>query len=122
MSSDCQALGAIVHFSLLTGKDEAEVTSILENSRKLNREVESSITTRLMQSVVTINGEKDRAKLATMIQNMRASDARALRNYIESIEPGVDMKQQATCPHCANQSEVNMPLGMTFFWPDAGKS
>jgi cytochrome c553 len=112
----------MVHFSLLTGRDEAEVTSILENAKKLNREVEASITTRLMQSIVSINGEQDRAKLAPMIQNMRASDARALRNYIESIEPGVDMKQKTTCPHCAAQSEVNMPLGVTFFWPDAGKS
>lgn len=94
----------------------------MESKRKLNSQHETSVTTRLLQSVVSINGITDRSKIATMIQNMRSLDTRALRNYIESIEPGIDMKQSVICPHCATQSEVTMPLGMTFFWPDAGRS
>jgi len=54
---------------------------------------------------------------------MRAGDARSLRKYMDEIEPSVDMKQKIVCPNtdCLAESEVTMPLGMSFFWPDVRK-
>ena len=69
---------------------------------------------------MAINGETDRQKLSYIINNMRAGDSRALRRYIDKVEPGVEMKQEVSCPHCSDQSEVNIPLGISFFWPDLG--
>jgi hypothetical protein len=112
---------AEVHFRLLTGEDEQEIGKILEGKRKLGGQIESAVTTRLVSSIISINGETDRQKINQYVLNMRAGDARAFRKYIDDIEPGVDMTQPITCPHCDAQSEVTMPLGMTFFWPDAGR-
>jgi aspartate carbamoyltransferase regulatory subunit len=51
---------------------------------------------------------------------MNAGDARALRKYIDEIEPGVDMSQVVKCPNpdCLTESTINMPLTMGFFYPD----
>lgn len=112
--------GAEVIFKLLNGHDESELAKILESKKKLGS-VESGVTTRLYQAILQINGETDKQKLAQQIQNMRAMDARALRKYMDDIEPSVDMKQKVCCPSCDEESEVLMPLGMSFLWPDFGK-
>jgi hypothetical protein len=31
------------------------------------------------------------------------------------------MKSHMTCVHCHEESEVELPIGPTFFWPDAWK-
>jgi len=38
---------------------------------------------------------------------------------MDANEPGISMKQHVHCPHCSEESEVSMPLGASFFWPDA---
>lgn len=113
--------GQTVHFKLLSGKDEVEVAKIMESKKKLGNPVEAGITTRLFQSVVSINGETERNKVKYLVENMRALDSRALRKYIDEVEPGVDMTQKILCTSCDTQSEVVMPLGMSFFWPDLSK-
>jgi hypothetical protein len=113
--------GARVVFKLLNGHDEAELAKILESKKKLGNQIDNSVTGRLFQSIVEINGETNKQKLATIIQNMRAMDARSLRKYMDDIEPSVDLKQEVVCPSCDEQSEVVMPLGMSFLWPDLGK-
>jgi hypothetical protein len=113
--------GARVVFKLLNGHDESELAKILEAKKKLGGQIETGVTTRLFQAIVEINGESDKQKLATIIKNMPARDARALRKYMDDIEPSVDLKQPIVCPSCDEQSEVMMPLGISFLWPDLGK-
>jgi len=50
---------------------------------------------------------------------MPAKDSMALRKHIEAHEPGIDMRSTMDCPSCNEQSEVRIPLGVSFFWPDA---
>lgn len=50
---------------------------------------------------------------------MPARDSLALRRFLDDHEPGVDMKSHMTCKHCHEESEVDLPIGATFFWPDA---
>ncbi len=108
-----------VHFKLFTGKDEAEMSKEQEAKKKLGSQIDNLVTSRLLHGVVSINGETDKGKLARMITNMIAGDAKALRNYMDKIEPGIDMRQEATCSHCHSSAEVDIPLGISFFWPDS---
>jgi hypothetical protein len=110
----------VVHFKLLTGAEEAAMSEEEKRRKKIGQQVESSVTSRLVKSVVSIGGETDMAKLVRKITNMPARDSRALRNYMSKIEPGIQMKQFAKCSHCGEQSEVDIPLGISFFWPDLG--
>lgn len=109
-----------VQFKLLTGQDESELLEIEKRRKKLGNQVENSVTGRLFKCILSVDGETDGSKLARIVQNMPAGDSRALRSYIDKIEPSVEMKQWAKCPGCGEQSEVNIPLGISFFWPDAG--
>lgn len=112
--------GQKVQFRLLTARDDIEMSKTAEARKKLKQQVDNNVTGKLFTSIISIAGETDRSKLVSMVSNMRAQDSRALRKYIDEIEPGVEMKQIFICPKCQDESEVNIPLGMTFFWPDSG--
>ncbi len=113
--------GMRVVFKLLNGRDEADLVKLVDSKKKLGGQIENGVTNRLFQAIVEINGESDKQKLNQIIQSMRAMDARALRKHMDEIEPAVDLKQEVVCPSCDEQSEVVMPLGMSFLWPDLGK-
>lgn len=107
-----------VAFRLTTGADEAELLQIFEKTKKMGG-ADSVVTMRLLASIISIDGETDRAKISNLIRNMPARDSRALRLHMDAIAPGVEMKQKFSCPSCAEESEVTIPLGVEFFWPSA---
>jgi hypothetical protein len=110
-----------VKFRFLTGRDEEEIVAMGEKQKKLGMSTESSVTTSLLYSIVSIDGVEDRAKIASFVKMMPARDSLALRNFIKDSEPGIEMKQETSCPACGHEEEVNMPLGVNFLWPSAGR-
>ena len=107
-----------VHFKYLTGKDEQEITILMERKKKQGLQSDNLVTTRLSHAIVAIDGIKDKGKINTFIRNMPARDSLALRKHIDSSEPGLEMKTWMDCPHCMESSEVRLPMGASFFWPD----
>jgi len=107
-----------IHFKFLTGHDEANITVLMERRKKQGAQGESLVTTRLSHQMVAIDGIKDKNKIATFIKNMPARDSLALRKHVDKAEPGLDMKTWMDCPHCMESSEVRLPMGANFFWPD----
>ena len=110
-----------VKFRFLTGRDEEEIVATQEKQKKLGVSTESTVTTSLLYSIMSIDGIEERAKLAQFVKMMPARDSLALRNYIRENEPGIEMKQETSCPACGHVEEVNMPLGVNFLWPSAGR-
>jgi hypothetical protein len=110
-----------VKFRFLTGRDEEEILATGEKQKKLGLSSESNVTTSLLYSIVSIDGIDDRSKIASFVKVMPARDSLALRNYVKNNEPGIEMKQETTCPACGHVEEVNMPLGVSFLWPSAGR-
>jgi hypothetical protein len=110
-----------VHFKFSTGRDEEESSALAEKQKKLGLGNETGITSSLLQSIISIDGIEDRFKISNFIKLMPARDSLALRMYMKNHEPGVTMKQETVCPSCGNAEEVNMPLGITFLWPSAGR-
>lgn len=106
-----------VHFKFLTGKDEQEIMIMQERKKKQGMQ-DNLVTTRLQYCVVAVDGIKDKNKITTFCKNMPARDSLALRKFIDDNEPGIDMKQWMDCPHCDTSSEVRLPMGASFFWPD----
>lgn len=108
----------VVHFKFLTGRDEQEIATIAERKKKKGIVNDNSVTTRLRHSIMSIGGITDKNKINVFIGNMPARDSLALRKYIDRNEPGIDMKAWMECPHCMASSEVRLPMGASFFWPD----
>jgi hypothetical protein len=107
-----------VQFKFLTGKDEQEISTTMERRKKQGYKSDSLVTTRLKHSIVAVGGITDKNKLEHFIKNMPAKDSLSLRKHIDKNEPGVDMKVWLDCPGCYESSEVRLPMGANFFWPD----
>ena len=103
----------------LTGKDEREMMIITERKKKNGLNTESAITDRLNRSIISIDNIADKNKISMFVKNMPVRDSLALRRFLDKHEPGVDMKSHMTCTHCHEESEVDLPIGASFFWPDA---
>ena len=111
--------GKVVRFKFMTGRDEEEITATSQKQKKLGLSTDSTVTTSLLYTILSIDGIEDRAKIANFIKLMPARDSLALRNYMKDNEPGINMKQDTTCNACGHTEEVTMPLGVTFLWPSA---
>ena len=107
--------GRMANFRLLDANGLSKLERDTEQVRKRTGN-DQGVTMRLYAQVTRIDGV-DPSMLAKAINSMSAFDARALRQYMDEIAPGIDMLQDYTCPKCAENREVVIPLGMGFFWP-----
>lgn len=109
-----------VRFKFLTGADEEEILVVQERKKKAGGMADNLVTTKLQYSIVAVDGKTDKNLISMFIRSMPARDSLTLRQFIDKNEPGIEMKSYMDCPSCSETSEVRMPLGATFFWPDAG--
>lgn len=110
-----------VTFRFLTGKDEQNIAVTMERKKKqkVGGDVDALVTNRLLYSIMAVDSVEDRSKIATFVRNMPARDSRALRKFMDESEPGIEMKAWMECDSCLESSEVTLPIGVSFFWPDA---
>jgi len=108
--------GNKITFKLLTHKDEQDSKRELEGLKKINKNASPELTTRLKHIIQSINGETDKKDIRDFVDNyLLARDSRALREYINKIQPDVDL----TFFPEGNEVGVSIPIGVNFFWPDA---
>lgn len=111
-----------VTFKYLNGKDEEDMMARQENLKKKNMMgQENLITTKLFYSILSVEGLNDKSQISAFVNSMPARDSLALRKYMDSHEPGVEMKQDSQCPSCGHTEEVSVPMGVAFFWPNAAR-
>jgi len=108
-----------IRYRFLTGKDEQAISVMNERKKKQGLGSDNLITQRYQHQVLSVNEISDKTKIQMFIQKMPTRYSRALRNAMDNNEPGVQMKSHMNCPHCFEESEVSLPLGASFFWPDA---
>tara|TARA_Y100000592_G_C5405942_1_gene285624 strand:- start:177 stop:1022 length:846 start_codon:yes stop_codon:yes gene_type:complete len=108
----------VVRVKFLTGKDERDMMITAERKKKSGFKGETTVTDRLVRSIVSVNGITDKNKINFFVKNIPARDSLALRKFLDKNEPGVDMKGWLTCSSCHEESEVRLPMGASFFWPD----
>jgi hypothetical protein len=113
--------GKTVTFKFLTGREEEEILATMEAKKKKGIQSDNVVTTRLLYSLVSVDGSTDRSMIAQFARFMPARDSLALRKYIDEIEPTIDMKADFTCVSCAHSEVLAIPMGPSFFWPDSGR-
>ena len=108
-------------FKFLTHEDEKAVRTEIDGMKKiLKSEVGSEMTTRIRRSVISIDGNEDGEYIRSFINSMPARDSKALRDYIRKNAPDVDLMYPFVCKECGNETRLEVPIDITFFWPDAG--
>ena len=107
-----------VKVKFLNGHDEREMMITNERKKKSGISRDSAITDRLVRSIVEIEGIRDKNKIRLFVNKMPARDSLSLRRFLDQHEPGVKMKSWMSCNSCHEESEVEIPMGASFFWPD----
>jgi hypothetical protein len=107
--------GNKVTFKLLTHKDEQDISRELEGLKKINKDNSPELTTRLKHLITSVEGKTEKKDIREFVDNyLLARDSRALREYIKEIQPDVDLTFFPT----GESNRINIPIGVSFFWPD----
>lgn len=105
-----------ITFKVLTHKDERQIEDELKGLKKVNLSAE--VTTRLKQSVIAVNGSREKKDIREFVDNfLLASDAKALREYMRTVSPDLDLTFTFIGSDGYTQEGVDLPLGVSFFYP-----
>lgn len=108
-------------FKFLTAKDEMDILKKVEDYRKkMKSQVDNTLSAKMMKSVVSVDGSSDPFVIKRFVESMPIRDARAFREYVAKMEPGIIMEQEVECPECGSSSKEVIPIRANFFWPDSG--
>jgi hypothetical protein len=109
-----------ITFKLLTHGDEQKLDKEIAGMKKVNAQGSYDITTRLKHTILAVNDDRDISTIREFSDNMLARDVRAFREYINKISPDVNLKVNFTKSNGDVVEGVDLPIGASFFWPDAG--
>ena len=106
---------AVVTCRFMTSADEVRLTKEME--RKSKKKMEASTTDIFRAYITSVNGDNSPFTIESFIQAMPARDSRHLRKIYTSTVPDIDLNQSFGCGSCGYQTEMEVPLGVDFFWP-----
>lgn len=107
----------VLTFKLLSHGDEQGIDQEVKGLKKLNKDSSAELSTRLKHMIIAVNGDSERKTVRAFVDNeFLARDSRSFRNYLRDFQPDVDMKFY---PEGGPQGGVDIPIGVTFLWPDA---
>ena len=108
-----------ITFKLMDGKVEKSVDAELEGLKKINKDLSPELSTRLKHLILSVGGNYEQKDVREFVDNyLLAKDSRALRDYIKSFQPDVNM----TINHVdadGFEEEVTIPVTLNFFWPES---
>ncbi len=105
-------------FKLLTHGDEKEIEQEIIGLRKIDSESSPELTTRLKKMILSVDGETQIGKIGQFVDNLfLARDSRVFRAYVSAIQPDIDL---TVYPPEGPEGGIQVPIGIDFFWPDAG--
>tara|TARA_B100002019_G_C21220132_1_gene574261 strand:+ start:319 stop:1062 length:744 start_codon:yes stop_codon:yes gene_type:complete len=108
-----------VTFKILTHKDERHIDKEIEGLKKVNKDNVAEVTTRLKHMITSVNGITELKDIREFVDNyLLAKDARALREYYNEVSPDIDMLVNIYTEE-GGQEDVELPVTVNFFWPDA---
>ena len=108
-----------ITFKFLTQKDDKEIDKELEGLKKINKNDNSEITTRLKYMILSVNGDYDSKTVREFVDTaFLARDAKAFREYYNQTSPGIDTKVKHEFIEGVEE-DVEIQFGTRFFWPDA---
>ena len=107
--------GNEITFKILTHNDEVKINQELDGLKKINQDNLPELTTRLKYMITSVNGDRESKTIREFVDKaFLARDARAFREYINKIQPDVDL----TFFPSGSTKSISLPIGVNFFWPD----
>jgi len=105
----------VVTFKLLTHRDEQAISRELEGLKKISKDNSPELSTRMKYLITSVEGKREQKDIREFVDKyLLARDSRALRDHVKKIQPDVDL----TFFPEGESDRVNIPIGISFFWPD----
>lgn len=112
------ASGTSITFKLLTHADEQVIDQEVRGLKKLTKDASPELSTRLKKIITSVEGDSTPKTIRDFVDNfLLARDSRAFREYIRQVQPDVDLR---FFPEDGPEGGVDIPIGVSFLWPDAG--
>jgi hypothetical protein len=119
--------GKVIKFKFLTHYDEKlidnEKKQIKDLRSKLKAKVkdepDADLSLRLKHTIIEVDGKREKQYIAKFLETFRSSDSLELRRHIYKISPGIDLGFQFICNDCDHRTIIDMPIDVSFFWPNA---
>ena len=109
-----------VTFKLLTHRDDAAITHEVKSLQRVSPGSSPELSTKLKHMITSVNGDGDKSTIRKFVDNyLLAMDSRALRNYVKSIQPDIDLYTTVEGED-GELMNVEIPFTIKFFWPDSG--
>jgi hypothetical protein len=108
---------SVVRFKLLTVGDIEHIEQVAQFLKEENNIINVESTLMLENQIVEIDGNTDKEYISEFIENMRLLDSKKLKEYIKSIECGVDTNIVFQTPGGGSVTRF-LPFTLKFFWPD----
>tara|TARA_B110000495_G_C22920658_1_gene537874 strand:- start:280 stop:1104 length:825 start_codon:yes stop_codon:yes gene_type:complete len=110
----------VLTFKLLTQGDDKKIDAELKGLKKINRNSEPQLTTRLKHMILSVNGDYTVKTVREFVDNQfLARDSKPFRDYASSIMPDIDLDFNINFEDGASVDGVSIPININFFWPDA---
>lgn len=108
-----------ITFKILTVADEMAIREEIKGFKKMDKNSNNEITTRLCKIITSINGSKERKDIREFVNNYFISrDTTAFRKEYDRIAPEVDLTVNFEMEDGTDEEAV-LPIGVDFFWPEA---
>jgi hypothetical protein len=106
-----------ITFKILTVRDSDKIKKELEGLKKINKDNNSERSTRLKYTITSVDADREAKTIREFVDTaLLARDARAFRNYVNEVQPNLDLK--VTVETRNGEEDVELPITATFFWPE----
>lgn len=106
-----------VTFKLLTHGDEKSIEREIAGLKKIKADSSAEISTRLKYMITSVDGDREKKTIREFVDNyLLARDSRSLREEVRRVSPDVELKYYGD----GAEEGINIPVNISFFWPDAG--
>jgi len=102
----------------LTHGIQKKIDAELKGLKKLKK-APAELTTRLKYTITAVDGNEESSVIRKFVDNeLLAIDSRALRKFIETITPDINLKVDCLSEETGDPFRSNINVGLDFFWPD----
>ena len=110
--------GTMVTFRLMTEGLEKKIDAELRGLKKINRDANPEMSTRMKYLLLSVDGNSDRKDIREFVDTyFLARDAKALREHIVVMQPDVDFKFERELSN-GDIVDTDIPIGASFFFPN----
>ena len=112
-----------ITFRILTHGDEGKIADEVKATKKNFRTrgiagTDTQLSTRLKHMITSVDGDSTPKRIREFVDNEFLSrDTRAFREQIKKVSPDIDMTFTFVSDITGQEKDMNIPLGVNFFWP-----